>query len=174
MAVLEAKRIDIKSGVFEANGHIYKVQVDQITISRFEIYEKLALEIGISATFEDLFNSVKSIYDKLTTCEIPMKGNHESSVIAMNLLHGLKKYGDGEPHQVLRFCTLFINREGEDLTKWDEHMAKDKITDWEKEGIAMADFFLLATGAIRGFTSAFKAIDEIPNLKAPLGDTSIT
>ena len=41
-------------------------------------------------------------------------------------------------------CTLFIIREGEDLSTWNFEMADEKIDDWVKENIASVDFFGLA------------------------------
>lgn len=41
-------------------------------------------------------------------------------------------------------CTLFIIREGEDLSSWDFELADSKIDDWVKENIAATDFFGIA------------------------------
>ncbi len=41
-------------------------------------------------------------------------------------------------------CTLFIIREGEDLSKWTFELADEKIDDWVKENLNAVDFFGLA------------------------------
>lgn len=170
----EATRIDLSQGHFMANGNLYRIMIEDITLSRYEIYERYALEVGFGSTFEEIFETLKKIYDTTTTGESPLKALHEASLLAMNQLHGIKKYDEREPPSVLKFCTLFINKEGEDITKWSEHLAKEKINDWTKEGIAVQDFFLLASSAIRGFLDAFRVVESIKEAKSKRVSTPTT
>lgn len=54
----------------------------------------------------------------------------------------------GEDHKRLPpaywMCTLFIIKEGEDLSSWDWKMGLNKIQDWSKENLNPIDFFSLA------------------------------
>lgn len=163
----KAKRINVKKGSFVANGKTYLIQPDEITISRYETYEKVALQVGWGYSFEDMFEAVKKMYHFATTGESPLKALHEIAIICMNLLNGVKDYEEREHPLILRFCTLFINQEGEDLTKWSETLALDKIMDWQKEGIAMTDFFLCSTLAIRGFLDAYPEAQKIKKINQP-------
>ncbi len=49
-----------------------------------------------------------------------------------------------EYDRYFEFCTLFVNREDEDLTTWSKTLAASKIDDWNKSLIDPADFFFLA------------------------------
>jgi hypothetical protein len=60
----------------------------------------------------------------------------------------------------LMLCTLFIVREDEDLTTWNEEEANDKVKDWNKAGYDVNDFLLLALSSVQGFSAAFNAISE--------------
>jgi hypothetical protein len=46
-------------------------------------------------------------------------------------------------------CTLFIIREGEDLSTWSFELADEKIDDWVKENLNAVDFFGLALASSR-------------------------
>lgn len=46
-------------------------------------------------------------------------------------------------------CTLFIIREGEDLSTWNFDLADEKIDDWVKENLNAVDFFGLALASSR-------------------------
>ena len=57
-------------------------------------------------------------------------------------------------------CTLFISREGEDLTTYDEVLNKEKIQDWKKEGIDAENFFTLAFNSVNGFMPVYNGISQ--------------
>jgi hypothetical protein len=54
------------------------------------------------------------------------------------------------------FCTLFIVREGEDMTKWVMEEQTAKIEDWNKECYNEQDFLALGLTRIQGYSKILK------------------
>lgn len=134
---------------FETEQHKYTL-LDTLSVGRFEIFERLQFEVAWGSDFEKLFNNVKKAYEKLNEMKAA-----DASVILYNAMKGIARLEE-RPHPVLRLCTLFLVRDGEDLTVWDEKIADEKIADWKKEGINTDYFFALALNAVGGFLSAYK------------------
>jgi hypothetical protein len=59
-------------------------------------------------------------------------------------------------HPVLLMCTLFINEEDEDVSKYDEQRARDKLEDWKEYSVN--DFFQLAFNLVPDFIENSKEI----------------
>ena len=57
---------------------------------------------------------------------------------------------------MLLFCTLFINREDEDITVWDERLAMAKIEDWKKAGLSMSLFFSFTKTALPQYKKIYE------------------
>ncbi len=72
-----------------------------------------------------------------------------------NVLEGIARNLEGREHPMLLLCSIFIVRENEDLSKWDETIALEKIADWKAECLAVEDFFALAFSSVRGFTAHY-------------------
>lgn len=60
------------------------------------------------------------------------------------------------------FLTLFIIREGEDLTKWEEEEQNEKIDDWNSEGYNEQDFLELGLSMVMGFAETFRKYSQQP------------
>lgn len=157
------KRIDFKSGKFIANGKTYYIQ-DKLSIARHIQYEHQAPQVMYGMSTTRTQQSFTEIYNALGTGNSVMGSVQKAMEICINQLFALKSYDERPVPLVYRFCALFVNRADEDVTKWDENIAMDKINDWTKEGLVREDFFFLCMNAIAGFESNYRALWENPNV----------
>lgn len=131
---------------FMANGRKYKM-IDKLAIERWIQYEKLQPRITFGVGFEELFSNLGKAYAALDKQKFA-----DAAVIIHNTMNGIKNFNDERrAHPALLMAGLFIVREDEDVTKYDEVLMLEKIEDWQKEGLNMLDFFHLSRSAIRGF-----------------------
>lgn len=146
---------------FDANGVTYYV-LTSLCIERFEQFEQMQIKAGFGVDFGDLFANIRKAYDALNANKVA-----DSSVMLYNIMAGIKDNLGARENPILQLCALFICREGEDVTKYDETVATAKINDWKAEGIAMDDFFSIAFSLVNGFTPAYKTVsaDIFQNLK---------
>lgn len=139
---------------FNANGKVYTIRTT-LTIERFEEFEQLQGEVGFGVDFLNLFKSMRKGYDYLNDGQPA-----DAAVVMYNVMHGIKKHLDRRVNEVLMLCTLFICREGEDVTRYDEALCFDKINDWKREGITMDNFFSLAFNLVNGFIPVYNEISQ--------------
>ena len=139
---------------FKANGVEYVIRTS-LTISRFEEFEALQIEVGYGVAFREMFNNVRKAYDHLNAQKVA-----DASVVLYNIMHGIKNNLEGRENEVLMLCSLFICRKGEDVSTYDEQLCKAKIEDWKKEGINMDSFFTLAFGFVNSFTPVYEQASQ--------------
>lgn len=137
---------------FNANGRRYIVRTS-LTVERFEKFEELQAEVGFGVDFANLFGQMRKAYDYLNEGQ-----QADASVVLYNAMHGIKNFLDKRINEVLHLCALYICREGEDVTAYDEALILDKVNDWKKEGIEMENFFGLAFNLVGGFMPIYKEI----------------
>lgn len=159
---MEVKKIDIGSREFMANGVKYYIQLDGISVGRFHFYEKYVQLSSFGTDFQTMMSNYDKIYNALTDGNNVMNGWYNAVLLSRNQKQAIKERTELKNHSILYLCSLFINRLDEDITDWDTRIAESKIDDWKKEGIDMADFFLLGTKLINGFTSAYQ--DPVPEV----------
>lgn len=138
----EAKELKIENGRFEANGNTYKV-VQSLPLARWRVLEKLRRDVAWDVDPESTLKKHREIWDKLNV------GKHNEAIVLLhNLMNAEVKHIKGYEHPALLLLTLFFNREGEDVTVWDDELAKDKVNDWAKEGYDSRDFFSIANALL--------------------------
>ena len=151
----------IKS-TFEANEVTYTIKTadEGVSIARFNEYQKMAGMLGFGATFQKLYeNHQKSI--KLANGVVSGENTFTDLVLHLNAINeGILEASEERNSIALYICTLFIVREGEDLTSWSMELARDKIDDWNREGYHAEDFFFLALGSVVGFKNAYLELIE--------------
>ena len=103
----EIQKLDITANSFEANGNKYLIH-SSLTVKRFEVFERLQIEVSFGVDFDSLKNSIAKIYDCLQT----FKGA-DASVIARNALEGIARIDNKRKHPIMLLCSLFICRENE-------------------------------------------------------------
>ena len=137
---------------FKANGQQYVIHTS-LAVSRFEQFEKLEVEVGWGTSFEAIFGNMRKAFDSLNE-SMPA----DASAILYNSMNGIKNKLEGRKNPILLLCSLFISREGEDITKYDPAVNALKIEDWTQEGITMESFFSLAFNLVNGFDPIYKEV----------------
>lgn len=164
------RRIDLTQNSFKANGKEFLIQYDQMSVGRYQPYEKLGVELGFGVSYQDIFGTLLEIQKALTSGNNLLESHHKAVSLCMNQMSAIKEQGDDNiPAQVM-FCTLFCNYPGEDLSTWNKDIAMQKINDWKAEGIAAIDFFHLAANMLRGYQESLNllmAVSPSLNLKIP-------
>lgn len=139
---------------FHANGTKYIVH-KSLAITRFEQFEILQTQVGYGLDFRNMFDNLKSAYAYLNEGQ-----QADAAVVLYNMMNGIKNNLDGRENEVLALCSLYIAREGEDLTTIDEALMRAKIADWREEGIAVESFFELAFNLVNGFMPLLNQTSE--------------
>ena len=136
---MKLKHINVAERQFLANGKIYIIEADDISIERWAKYEEISLELqyGTSsfAEMHQRWADVTSLANELKFADI--------AVMAHNMQTSVLSAIDRTPAQ-LKLCALFINEENEDRSIISDDIIARKIDDWRKEGFAIGDFFQLA------------------------------
>lgn len=127
---------------FEAGGKKYYVE-DDLSIARYQAFQRYELELGMSLTFQQLIEQLQDCFRILNNQEWA-----EAAVMIYKLIEGAVPLGEKKA-TALYVAALFINSAGEDRAAWSETMAKEKIDDWKNIGV---NFFLgLALSKCKGF-----------------------
>lgn len=143
---MKPKRIDFNETSFVANGVTYNIEYI-LTKERYVEKEKIEPVIRFGVTLDEI---QKQFSDTVAMSEdvrvAPIKFIHTVTENAMNNLDIKSRYLEGKNvENILDYCCLFCNTEDEDIKKAPTaRQIKKKKSDWEKEGIAMLDFFFLA------------------------------
>ena len=151
---MQLKRIDFDKPDIPANGKNYVVQKD-LSIARFKELEQMEVELYYGVTMQGMVDKLKDAFEDLNKSKIA-----DSSVKIYRILEGIADKVDRREPVALRICTLFLVTEDEDVTKWDEDLAKQKIKDWQEEGYVVDDFFSLAAALVPGFLKDYLSIME--------------
>lgn len=162
----EQKRIDFTKGNFQANGTYY-IQPTGQSIIRYKILEQKGIAAMFGSSPGELFQTLKGIYDAATTWTNPGEAIHKVAMASYNQMQAIKGAAERN-HPMLEICTLFINKEGEDLSTWSEDLCKAKIADWTEAGIAMEDFFTLGATFLGGYLSMLDVVESqpLPDIKS--------
>jgi hypothetical protein len=148
------KRIDFSSPTIPANGKVYKF-MNELSIARFKELDKLEVEFFYGFDMQQMFDKLKAAFEDLNKAKPA-----DASVKIHNLMKGIADKVDKRENVVLRICSLYLVTEDEDVTKWSEELAKQKINDWETEGYAMTDFFSLAATSLPGFLKSYESVTQ--------------
>ena len=132
----EIKQFQIEVGKsFTANGTKYNVS-DSYAIGRYAMASILEDELSSMATISDSRKVIKQALDSFNKGEIA-----ESVVLLHNWVNrSIKAQTSG--NIMMRICTLYINKEGEDVRYLTEETIKSKIHDWSEEGLDIKPFLL--------------------------------
>ena len=137
---------------FMANGHKYVINTS-LTVARFEQFEKVQTLVTYGLTLRQLFDNMQKQYEYMNAGKIA-----DASVLTYNMMNGVKNGLEERTNDVLILCSLFISREDEDLSTYDERIAERNIADWRKEGISMDSFFTLSFSLVNGFTPILQEV----------------
>lgn len=149
---MNLKRIDFENGVLITEKHTYKV-APSLSVDKWQEFLIIQQEVAYGMTFEEFFELDKQIYAALNKLDFV-----KATSILYNRMHAIQLNIEKRQDPVLKLCSLFLIREGEDETKYDETVCKEKINDWKNSGVDFKDFFLLAAKVVPGLLTA---LDEI-------------
>ena len=141
---MELRKIDFgKEKYFECDGRKFYVN-ESLSFARYRELQKISLEFGFSATFEDIFNNLAKSIESYNKHDY-----FNMSITIYKIQEGIKNLPEKDD-PALRLCALFINEENEDSTVYNEGVMKSKIDCWGKE-IEVNGFFYLAASLVPGW-----------------------
>ncbi len=149
---MEIKKIDFTKGSFHANGKEYFIET-KISTRRWIQWRRLQAEVGYGVQFDTIFENLHKAYGLLNQTKFA-----DASVILYNIMHGIKKVMDDEIPEVINMCALFMNTKDEDRRTITEAQVREKLNDWQEEGIDMNSFFAFAINSIPGYIESYKQI----------------
>lgn len=162
MTTKPPKRIDMSTGIFDANGTTYFIQPLEMHYERLVPFNRMKPKIMEGISHEEavtwifhrwndlrnpdpdkslpaLWGDLRVAFDKFCN---DLQGRKPSDISKVNL------------DMYMEFCTYFITVQGEDLSKYDKTLAYKKIEDW-KEEIYPPDFFLIAWQRLQSLTEEY-------------------
>jgi len=144
------RTVDFSLKHFECGGRKFYVK-DSLSFARYRELQKINLEFGFSATFQDLFKHIREAWDFLNATKLG-----EAAVVLHNIMYGVVSLDDKDD-AALRLCALFIDEDGEDVTIYDEGKMREKIECWGKE-LSVLPFFQLAVSLVPGWLPSYKIV----------------
>jgi hypothetical protein len=147
------KNINFSSGQFTANGKTYYLET-KLTITRYCEFQILQRELGMGMTLQEIYDGFADMRKLLNQNRFV-----DSAVFVDKVLTHCMKLKEKEP-TILKICTLFCNTEDEDRTAWGNDMVVKKLEDWKKEGIEVADFFVVAVTLVPGYTELYNRFTQ--------------
>ncbi|MDZ7876103.1 MAG: hypothetical protein U5L45_00455 [Saprospiraceae bacterium] len=139
---------------FTANGINYKILSvnDAMSIERYTEFSRLSAVVGFGADFNGLLGHLDQIAKDILLIDSKEPISKLAAIARIQAVKDAVIDTSKERfNQAMYFCSLFIVRDGEDLTRWDFEDATEKISDWNTEGYKGTDFFSLAALCIPDF-----------------------
>ena len=152
---------------FKANGHTYIIRTrdEGLGIVRTSEFMKMEIVNGIGMSITDVIDYIRKLKNEINNFG-RNKGNFvETGLLIKALEDDLMKITRKRYAVNFMFLTLFIVREGEDLTRWEEDEQNEKIDDWNKEGYNENDFLALGLDMVQGFAETFRRYSQQPGSK---------
>jgi hypothetical protein len=147
---MNLRKIDFeKETSFECDGKKYFVNSSTLSFTRYRELQKISLEFGFSAAFEDIFKNLKTAIDSYNKHDY-----FNMSVTLYKIQEGIVNL-DTKDDPALRICALFINEENEDITSYNEALMKAKIESWGRE-LSIEPFFYLVTNLVPYWTNVYE------------------
>jgi hypothetical protein len=146
----ELRKINFDEGVFECGGRKF-FKHESLSFVRYRQLQFIMLEFGYSATFQDIFENLKLVWDDLNKLKLA-----EAAVKIHNIMNGITKL-ENKDDAALRICALFLDEADENPTIYDESMMRDKINCWSKE-LDIKPFFYLAASLVPGWMPAYEVV----------------
>ena len=150
---MEIKELDF-SKPFQANGKTYRVK-SMLSVTRWIQFEITQSELGTGLSFDEMVKKWQTVYELANKMKFA-----DIAVLAHNTLSSVATRIEERTHPVIKMCSLFCNYEGEDETRWDDDLIKEKQADWEAEGYSMQSFFQLAFSAVENFSQVYDEISD--------------
>lgn len=145
------RKIDFeREKYFDCDGKKYFVK-DSLSFNRYRELQRITLEFGYSATFEDIFANLSKAIESYNKHDY-----FNMSIVLYKIQEGIKNL-EQKDDPALRLCALFIDEENEDPTVYNEAMMKAKIDCWAKE-LEVGPFFYLATSLVPSWMPVYQLL----------------
>lgn len=164
MSEPKQKVLDINSGRVQVGSETYYIQYS-LSTNRYVEYLKRIPKLTFNTTFPGLYKTMSDIYMLASTGNDMIYAIGQIRELSINQLNAIKRFDDTEIPDVIDFCALFINREGEDVSKFDVSIHESKKQALAQEGYDISGFFQLQVNLIEGFSKAYREIQSLPNPK---------
>lgn len=142
--------------VFLANGTKYTILSPEegISLKRWNSYEQMSISFGFNKTFQAIYNFMTKVLHESYKFNDPslMKDFLAKRIHAF--LDGVIEIGEQRYSMAHWMCTLFIVKEGEDLTTYVKEEQEKKLDDWNTE-YKVEDFFFVCLTSISGLAEKF-------------------
>lgn len=148
---------------FVANGTTYKILDASATMSlaRYTEFSRMSAVVGFGVNFEGMLTHLQEIQKLVFDIDAKNSLTKKGAILKVeSLLELIIKTSQERFDQAFYFCTLFIVREGEDLTVWDFDEQSEKVADWNLEGYSAEDFFLLCANTIPNFIASWQEMKK--------------
>ncbi len=152
----QIKHIDLATGKFKANGNQYYIQ-SELSLERYVAYLKMTTELSFNTDFDGMNQTLNKIFKAVSSGNDILDAIRVTRELAYNQINAIADFSSREVPSILRFCTLFINTDDEDIARFDDRIVDQKIENWTEEGYAIDDFFFLAANFIPSFRGAFQS-----------------
>jgi len=150
----QLKELPYNQKVFQAAGHTYYVE-DKLSIHRYRLFQRMEIELGFGMKFSELANKIQKAYDLANQSKLG-----DVAVLLHSVIEGSVFIAEKEI-TALYVATLFINRADEDRKGWTPTLAKEKLKDWEDEGIEVNFFLVTALSKVGNFAETLKEISQM-------------
>jgi len=137
---------------FIANGFKYIIAPPEkvFNLNRKAYFDTLEIAFALNRTPQQIADSFVTMYSNqlaLSSNTAPndwMKLQDKNLRDCINFMDSMKDDDYKRLPKAYFLCTLFIIKEGEDLSEWSPDLAHEKIEDWTKENLNPFDFFAIA------------------------------
>lgn len=137
------------------SGRVYKIEPENISAGRWAEFEIQQLQLAYSMEFKAIHDNIAKVLNDLRNGNNLLKA-HSDAIKTLECLHfAISNYTELPIPAILKFCSLFINYDGEDVGKYDPIEVRKKADDWAN--IPIKDFFLLASEVIPSFRETYNA-----------------
>lgn len=150
--VNELRKLEAGTNYFECGGKKYYIS-DKLSFIKFEKLSEWSLEFGFSATFKDIFTSLRKQYDLLNQMKLA-----DAIVICHNLMTGVVNL-EQKNNVAFRICALFILEKGENEIEYNEAKIDEKIANWSKE-LDSAFFLNFAASIVPSWIAAYRLVSQ--------------
>lgn len=163
---------------FVANGNRYTIldPEDGIGIVRYTELQKMIIpaQHGFNS-FLDMYNYWEQEGMKLMTLQGEGAVKLGYADMVNNFKRNVSKMDNDRFVQAVQICSIFIIGDGEDTANYSYSNAQKKIQDWADENFNVFDFFALALGRLKDYSTVYSAeYEKLTKEEQKKQSTSVT
>ncbi len=147
---------------FPANGNKYIIRYynEGLSLERFTIWQQFSLTAGFGLSFQQFYDNISSLKVLLNEA-IQNKRQFIDSLLFLDAMEkGITDIQEARYPMAFYLASLFISRDGEDVTTWSTELADEKIHDWNTEGYNAESFLVFALEMSPGYKAVYQKLLE--------------